>query len=140
MHGVVALNLRQVLISAVAALAVGPAFSQESAPRAADPIFAPREDSFIGRLGPAGRFYPDIAARDRIIPGEAVIECILHADATLHECRVISETPRRHGFGEAAQRMARAKILLAAPRLVNGQRVDREPVRMTVPFSPPTAH
>lgn len=134
------MKLRRALIPVLLLLVAGPALAQQASPRVAEPIFVPRKDSWIRKFGPAGGFYPEKAARGRIIPGEAVIECVLLADASLTECRVVAETPEQYSFGEAALRLAQAKALLAAPRLVGGQRVDHELVRVTVPFAPPSAH
>lgn len=138
MSAVVLSNLRSALLAAMIAslIGVGPVVAEVAA-RNAEPIFVPRKDRWIRTLGPAGGYYPDKAARERIIPGEAVIDCVLLADASLTECRVVAETPKRYGFGEAGLRLARAKALLAAPRLVDGQRVEREVVRVKVPFAPP---
>ncbi len=88
---------------------------------------------------PGGGYYPEKAARpgQKIVSGQAAIECTLVASARLTDCKLLSETPEEYAFGDAALRMAEKGALLAAPRLVNGERMASERIRMVVPFTPP---
>ncbi|MFC7380449.1 TonB family protein [Brevundimonas sp. GCM10030266] len=51
------------------------------------------------------RSYPAMA-RVRRLNGQAVISCVIGSDTKLRSCRVLRETPERHGFGEAAVTLA----------------------------------
>gem|GEM_PF-2262454 len=50
-------------------------------------------------------YVPERAERQSI-SGKAVLKCGIAVDGRLERCRVISETPRDFGFGEAALRLA----------------------------------
>ncbi|MCI3132445.1 TonB family protein [Phenylobacterium aquaticum] len=86
-----------------------------------------------GGLGDAGPYYPDDAAR-RHLTGLVVMDCDLAADGALSACVVRSETPEGYDFDAAALRMAGAKWMTAVPRLVDGQPLALERVRVTVKF------
>lgn len=86
-----------------------------------------------GGLGDAGPYYPDDAAR-RHLTGLVLMDCDLAADGALSACIVRSETPEGHDFDAAAQRMAGAKWMTAVPRVVDGQPLSFERVRVTVKF------
>jgi len=118
-------------------MSTAPVAAESSAVRIAQPIFSPKIRSDPKYGGP-GLFYPERAARGRRpIDGVAVIECALAADGALNDCRVVSETPASCPFGYAAQNMAEHRVLSAAPRLVDGQPVDGETVRLEIAFGHP---
>src|SRR2546428_13655589 len=50
-------------------------------------------------------YYPDIAWR-RNLSGRATLSCLIDADGDLTHCQVVSEHPRRVGFGAAALKLA----------------------------------
>jgi periplasmic protein TonB len=77
------------------------------------------------------RYYPD-RALGRNIEGEAVLNCLV-ATSGLLNCDVVSETPTGWGFGEAAQRIARAHRMVPATRsgvAVEGRYVMRVPFQI----------
>lgn len=118
-------------------VSTAPVAAESSAVRIAEPIFSPKIRSEKKYGGP-GLFYPERAARGRRpIDGVAVIECTLAANGFLNTCRIVSETPASCPFGYAAQNMAEHRVLLAAPRLVDGQPVDGETVRLEIAFGHP---
>jgi protein TonB len=76
-------------------------------------------------------FYPKAALRKNI-KGEAEIVCAVQDDGRLTGCKVVSETPKRHGFGAAAVKGSRYFQM-------RGQTSDNRPigggvVRLTIPF------
>ncbi len=51
------------------------------------------------------RYYP-AAAFEGKVEGRAVIECVVTADGTMTDCKVVEETPAGQGFGAASLRVA----------------------------------
>ncbi len=89
-------------------------------------IDAPR---WLQRPRNLGRYYPARAVA-REMEGEAVLDCLVSTSGAL-ACRVVSETPRNWGFGEAALRIAADYRM--APAMRNGVPVEGR-YRMRVPF------
>lgn len=129
--------LTPIAVLFLSTMSTAPVAAEPSAVRIAEPIFSPKIRSEQKYGGP-GLFYPERAARGRRpIDGVAVIECSLAANGFLNDCRIISETPASCPFGYAAQHMAEHRVLLAAPRLVGGQPVSGETVRLEIAFGHP---
>jgi protein TonB len=77
------------------------------------------------------RFYPG-RALGRNIEGEVVLNCLVRISGLL-DCDVVSESPAGWGFGEAAQRIARAHRMVPATRsgiAVEGRYVMRVPFQI----------
>lgn len=84
-------------------------------------------------LGDAGPYYPDGAYQHRQA-GVVTMDCDLAADGALSACVVRSQDPEGYDFDSAALRMARAKWVTGAPRVVDGKPLVQERVRVTVKF------
>jgi len=76
------------------------------------------------------RAYPSAAAADEI-EGRAVLSCSVTATGEVTNCSVVSETPERAGFGNAARSLSRYFRL--SPRTVDGQAI--EGARVTIPLT-----
>jgi hypothetical protein len=63
------------------------------------------------------------------IEGEATVECDVVDDKRLEACRVISENPPGHGFGEAAVRRLTAPNAGIDPKLFKGKATYQTRVR-----------
>jgi periplasmic protein TonB len=50
------------------------------------------------------RYYPERAMR-AVLPGKAIIDCLVQTGGTLGDCKLVSETPPGYGFGEKALEM-----------------------------------
>lgn len=81
----------------------------------------------------AAAYMPVRAAADRI-HGEVVIACVLSAKGKLDPCRIVSETPSRYGFAQAALEMAANGHVTAKPSVVDGAPRDGELVRVKIDF------
>lgn len=86
-----------------------------------------------GTFGGAGPYFPE-RAHSKGIRGEAAIDCLLGADAQLHDCDAAWESPTGENFADAARVMAKALAITATPRLVGDQPVAEERVRVIVTF------
>ncbi len=71
------------------------------------------------------------------IAGHALLHCAVEPDATLADCRVVSETPARQGFGPAALRLA-AKFRFSMDT-VDPREFERLHVDVPVSFTPAAA-
>jgi TonB family protein len=71
------------------------------------------------------RVYP-LAAQLRNVSGKAQMACQVHADGTLHDCKVVSEEPAGFGFGDATLRLAKDFQMrpVSAPDGVEGAQVN----------------
>ena len=79
------------------------------------------------------QFYPD-KAQAANLGGVARIECGLSPEATLHDCKVLSETPPGMGFGEAA--LKATTLFQMAPATHDGRPIEAA-VIIPVRFVPP---
>ncbi|MBX3431009.1 MAG: energy transducer TonB [Hyphomonadaceae bacterium] len=97
--------LRSCLFAAFALACIAVANAQDVAP----PLPADARVYDMGRLCARSanqtRFFPP-RAMAQTLPGEAMIDCVLNDDSTLHTCQIVHETPSGYGFGEAALRVA----------------------------------
>jgi protein TonB len=66
-------------------------------------------------------------------PGVVELNCTLVTGGRLSDCMVVSETPARKGFGEAAQKLSR--YFRAAPTSRDGQTVEGGTVNLTIRFN-----
>ena|GEM_PF-1296867 len=103
--------------------------------RIVEPIYAkhPRNYRVYGGPGP---YFPERATRLKV-SGEVVLQCRLLASGLLEACAVVSESPADFGFGDASLLMAKREAVTARPLVVEGQPVDGESVRLTIPFNAP---
>lgn len=114
------------------------AVAEESSARMVEPIITLPPRMVSKEFGAPGLFMPEIATRGRRpVSGIATIQCALAANGVLTACMVIAETPPKYNFGYAALRMAEVRVLTAAPRIVDGQPVSGEIVRLTIEFGHP---
>lgn len=127
--------ISSLLVSASSSFAQTPSTQPLPDPPTREPVFA-RFPARFKALGGPGPYYPDRAARSGI-SGVAVIQCALSADGALDNCSVVSETPKGVGFGEVALLMARRRAMGAQPRVLNGQTIDGEVVRVRLRFDAP---
>lgn len=81
---------------------------------------------------PPLRFYPS-RAQNLGKTGKAVIDCLIGASGGLTDCRVVSETPERWRFGEAAVNMR--VLFRARPTGKDGQPVLGRRVVLTLNFN-----
>jgi protein TonB len=77
--------------------------------------------------------YPPVASAAKI-SGRAVVQCVVGVDGANHECRVVEETPRGRGFGEAA--LGLSKLYVMTPMKRDCVPVDGGIVRLGFNFSP----
>lgn len=75
--------------------------------------------------------FPKAASSRALFRGEAVLTCHVRPDRHVRDCTVVSEHPRRYGFGDAALASVDAAILDAAS--VQG-RNPNEPITFTIKF------
>lgn len=80
------------------------------------------------------RYYPELAAM-KGLPGRAIISCAVRTDGRLEGCRIVTESPRGAGFGEAAVRMA--TLFKMKPKTRDGTPVEGGSVRIPFNFGPP---
>lgn len=116
------------MLALIAALALATAAEAEAQPV----TFAPLKGAELrfAKLGPAGPFYPALAA-DQGVSGSAVIECDVDTVGALSACVLVEETPQNKGFGPAALLMAgRGRLSAWAPP------AEAARLRLLVPFSP----
>jgi protein TonB len=78
--------------------------------------------------------YPERALRTQT-SGRATISCTVTVRGALADCEVLSETPERYGFGEAALKLSR--IFRMKPQTPNGAPVEGGAVRVPLEFKPP---
>ena len=107
----------------------------ETSPPIRPPIFKPTAVRFP-YLAPIGAYFPERAERLNI-GGYAIAECHLAGTGVLSKCSVIDEQPKGAGFAEATLAMAKSGYLTAEPRIVGGQPVADEVVRVLVKFPQP---
>lgn len=80
------------------------------------------------------RYYPDLALRNEA-SGEVLMNCEIDPEGRLQACAVISESPPKLGFGEAALKLSR--VYRMQPAVVNGQPITGRVALVPVRFSPP---
>jgi TonB family protein len=84
--------------------------------------------------GDFARLYPDAAIRAHL-SGRAVLSCKFDATGRLGDCKVLSESPPGHEFGEAALRMA--ALFRAAPKVCGGHSIEGREFRLPIQFMTP---
>lgn len=99
-----------------------------------DVVF-PRSPGRYAKLGPVGPYYPERAARLGV-GGTALIECAITGAGALDDCRIVEETPRNIGFGDAALKMAQARWVVAAPKPGGEAECPNEVGRFVIVFAP----
>lgn len=83
------------------------------APPSREVVFDRRKDG-APRLGPVGRYFPDLALRLEV-GGKAQIDCRVDDKDRLQDCRFAAEDPSGIGFGYSAMKMAQDGYIKAAP-------------------------
>ena len=78
---------------------------------------------------PLDALYP-AGARAAGVEGSVVLSCVVKADQTLDECRVVEETPRGKGFGKAS--LEAAKLFRMDLRTQDGNPVEGLEVRIPI--------
>lgn len=78
------------------------------------------------------RAYP-ARALDLGVEGSAQLNCAVHSDGRLNDCRVLSETPERQGFGRAATNLS--TNFKMSPRTEDGHAVDGARVTFGIRFA-----
>lgn len=81
------------------------------------------------------RFYPS-KARAESVSGRATIICDVTNEGSLVHCKVIEESPKGYGFGEAA--VSVGQIFQMSPKRVDGQPVDGGVVTIPIVFQAPS--
>lgn len=76
-------------------------------------------------------FFPRDAMRRRL-SGRVIMQCKVAREGTLYSCVIVSETPPKAGFGDAALKLA--PYFEMTPLMVDGQPVDGGDVRIPVLF------
>lgn len=77
------------------------------------------------------RAYPSRAI-EMGVTGSAQLNCGVQVDGRLNDCRILSETPARQGFGRAATSLSR--YFRMSPRTVDGQAVEGARVTVGIRF------
>jgi TonB-like protein len=129
--GVMALTLGSSPLSAVAS---EPTLDLSTIPDAT--FLHPSETHGSSEFGPVGPYYPEVASRAGV-SGVAVIECTVSAKGELDRCATIAEFPGGCFFGAAARRLAEVRRIGTSPRVVDGQPVGGDVVRLKVQFHVP---
>lgn len=78
--------------------------------------------------------YPRAAA-EAGVAGRASVRCFVMVTGLLTNCRVVEETPKGHGFGEAA--LTLAERFRMRPLLVDGKPEPGGAVTIPIAFTPP---
>lgn len=77
-------------------------------------------------------FYPPVALEEGL-SGQADIDCSVTARGELTACRVLNESPRGRGFGDAALKLSR--IFRMSPKTEDGQPVEGGTIRIPIKFA-----
>jgi hypothetical protein len=84
-------------------------------------------------------YYPADALRANV-GGRATVRCNANGDGHLSSCRVLDETPRGYGFGDATVRMYQTGLrLTVTPEIAKGGSVVTRTVGWTPPSNPDRA-
>jgi TonB family protein len=118
-------------VASVASAAVPAAAIPIVGPSAVGAVIADPEWERQPDAGAISRRYPE-RALERGVSGRALLECAVAGSGALQDCRVVSETPKEQGFGDAA--LAMAWDFKMKPRTVAGEPVEGAHVRIPIRF------
>lgn len=93
-----------------------------------------RNPTWLSKPSPdqLGRLYPSRAI-DRGITGGATLQCEVTLTGAVRNCSVVDESPKGHGFGDAA--LSSSRLFKMNPRTVDGESVEGARVRIPIAFN-----
>ena len=115
----------------LAALSLGGGYAAWASQPAPSRAVTDPDWSSLPKGADVARFYPRKASTQGL-DGMAVMRCRVERTGALAACRVLSETPRRAGFGDATLRMA--PLFRMKPMSVNGRPVAGGTVVIPIKF------
>lgn len=79
-------------------------------------------------------FYPPAALR-REQPGIVVLNCFMHNDGRLDDCKTVYEAPKGWGFGDAAQKMYSSIVIRMTEAEMVSAQAEKTHFRVQQPVS-----
>jgi protein TonB len=67
-------------------------------------------------------YYPERAVEDEV-DGLVTVDCSVGLDGSILDCKILNESPRNYGFGEAMRRMAVEQFRLDPESIEGGIKV-----------------
>jgi protein TonB len=75
---------------------------------------------------------PDAMAKK--LAGSATVRCKIDKSGAFTGCKVVSETPAKNGFGDAALKLS--KVFLLSPKAADGTNIVGESLTIPMQFNP----